>query len=39
MEYIFSCLILSFEYQFLTIYLKGYILRKTCGFAQKIAQN
>ena len=38
----FSCLILSLGYQFLTICLKSYILRKTCGFAQiaqKIAQN
>ena len=38
MEQIFSCLILSLEYQFLTICLKSYILRKTCGFAQ-IAQT
>ena len=28
MEYIFSCLILSLEYQFMTICLKSYILRK-----------
>ena len=31
-------LILCLEYQFLTICLKSYILRKTCGFAQ-IAQK
>ena len=29
--WIFSCLILSLEYKFLTIYLKSYILRKNCA--------
>ena len=38
MEKIFSCLILSLEYKFLTMCLKSYILRKTCGFVQ-IAQK
>jgi len=33
------CLILSLEYEFLTICLKSYILRKTCGFAQIAQKN
>ena len=32
-------LILSLEYQFLTMCLKSYILRKTCGFAQIAQKN